>query len=237
MHHDVTSRAVRTSRIEQPVAAARPVISRRAGRGRAGSRCTARSPARTARRRRPSATARATARRVGRADARVASAESPTTNALAIVPMPGLSRSGIQSSSTTKLITITAWPIVIGTCWSDRSAARPRAPARGRRGPSARARRRRAPARRRAAGAGAPGGRPAAGRRAEVGRGRERGGPGRAVLVTAPFCRELALSQIANRETVACMDRVRHRARAYATLVGDFDRSPAYAGLADALRS
>lgn len=39
---------------------------------------------------------------------------------------------------------------------------------------------------------------------------------------------------MANRETVACMTRS-IGARRVATLVGDFDRSPAYAGLADAL--
>src|SRR4051794_22077984 len=39
---------------------------------------------------------------------------------------------------------------------------------------------------------------------------------------------------MANRATVACMDRS-IPARRVATLVGDFDRSPAYAGLADAL--
>ena len=32
-----------------------------------------------------------------------------------MVPRPGTSRSGIQSSSTTKLNTTTAWPRVIGT--------------------------------------------------------------------------------------------------------------------------
>ena len=47
----------------------------------------------------------------------VPSAAKPTTNALEIVPMPGVSRSGIQKTRTTKLITTTAWPSVIGTCW------------------------------------------------------------------------------------------------------------------------
>ena len=47
--------------------------------------------------------------------ASVASAENPTTSALEMVPSPGFSRSGIQSSSTTKLISTTAWPSVIGT--------------------------------------------------------------------------------------------------------------------------
>ena len=45
---------------------------------------------------------------------RVASAAEPTSSALRIVPMPGISRSGIQTSSTTKLSTMTAWPSVIG---------------------------------------------------------------------------------------------------------------------------
>ena len=46
--------------------------------------------------------------------------------------------------------------------------------------------------------------------------------------------RGLAFSSIANRGTVACMTGSISAARV-ATLVGDFDRSPAYAGLADAL--
>ena len=37
----------------------------------------------------------------------MASAANPTTSALAMVPTPGISRSGIHSSSTTKLITTT----------------------------------------------------------------------------------------------------------------------------------
>ena len=48
--------------------------------------------------------------------ARVASAESPTTIALLIVPSPGISRSGIHRTSTTKLNSTTAWPSDIGTC-------------------------------------------------------------------------------------------------------------------------
>jgi hypothetical protein len=64
---------------------------------------------------------------------RVASQENPTTRAFEIVPMPGISFSGIQSTSTTKLITTTAWPSVIGTCrirpeWSTSQGARPRSP-------------------------------------------------------------------------------------------------------------
>ena len=39
---------------------------------------------------------------------------SPTANEFAIVPRPGSSRSGIQSSSTTRLITMTAVPMLIG---------------------------------------------------------------------------------------------------------------------------
>ena len=50
-----------------------------------------------------------------------------------MVPMPGCSRSGIHSSSTTKLISTTAWPSVIGTCrirpeWSTSHGARPTLP-------------------------------------------------------------------------------------------------------------
>jgi DNA-binding transcriptional MocR family regulator len=55
-----------------------------------------------------------------------------------------------------------------------------------------------------------------------------------AVLVTVRSWQELAFQQIANRATVACMDRS-ISARRVATLVDGFDRSPAYAGLADSL--
>ena len=92
------------------------------------------------------------------------------------------------------------------------------------------------PARRRAAAAAGRAGRPAAGR---WGRGRT-GSGARAARWWSPVHRrrELAFSGIANRETVACMDRAALRsisAARTAALVGDFDRSPAYAGLADAL--
>ena len=42
------------------------------------------------------------------------SAVSPTAKELAIVPRPGSSRSGIQRTSTTRLITMTAVPMLIG---------------------------------------------------------------------------------------------------------------------------
>ena len=45
-----------------------------------------------------------------------ASADSPITIALEMVPMPGISRSGIHSSSTTKLTMTSASPSVIGRC-------------------------------------------------------------------------------------------------------------------------
>src|SRR3546814_18171837 len=47
--------------------------------------------------------------------------------------------------------------------------------------------------------------------------------------------RKVAFCEIATCGTVACMSRNVSAARV-ATLVGDFDRSPAYTGLADALR-
>src|SRR6478735_720582 len=55
-----------------------------------------------------------------------------------------------------------------------------------------------------------------------------------AIVVTSPSWPRLAFSEIANRGRVACMTRLIGAARV-ATLVGEFDRSPAYAGLADAL--
>ena len=63
----------------------------------------------------------------------VASATSPTTKEFAIVPRPGRSRSGIQNSSTTRLITITAVPMLIGRCsaipwWSTSHEALPSVP-------------------------------------------------------------------------------------------------------------
>ena len=64
----------------------------------------------------PTMSATRPARAVGWSSShRVASAAVPTRSALRIVPMPGVSRSGIQASITTKLSTMTAWPSVIGT--------------------------------------------------------------------------------------------------------------------------
>ena len=104
------------------------------------------------------------------------------------------------------------------------------------RGPSSPGTRRTAPGRRSSCGsrrrqpAGAQ-----LGDRAEVGQagpgGGRGGGRGHAVQSAANWpCAEMA-----NRGTVACMTRSIAASRV-ATLVGDFDRSPAYAGLADALR-
>src|SRR6478735_10627192 len=55
-----------------------------------------------------------------------------------------------------------------------------------------------------------------------------------AIVLTGPSSAELAFSSIANRARVACMSRTISASRV-ATLVAGFDRSPAYAGLADAL--
>ena len=49
--------------------------------------------------------------------ARNASAETPITIALEMVPMPGISRSGIQPIITTKLTITSAWPMSIGNQW------------------------------------------------------------------------------------------------------------------------
>ena len=54
-------------------------------------------------------------------------------------------------------------------------------------------------------------------------------------LVMGPLHHELAWSQIANRVSLVCMARLISAPR-IATLVGDFDRSPAYRGLAEGLR-
>ncbi len=65
--------------------------------------------------------------------ASVASAASPTTTAFETVPRPGFSRSGIHSSSTSRLNRMTACPRVIGTCrmnpeWSTSHGASPSSP-------------------------------------------------------------------------------------------------------------
>src|SRR4029079_3797600 len=56
-----------------------------------------------------------------------------------------------------------------------------------------------------------------------------------ATVVTDPACPRLDYSSIANCETVDCMTGSIAAAR-LATLARDFDRHPAYAGLADELR-
>ncbi|HZJ06229.1 MAG TPA: hypothetical protein VFD59_12260 [Nocardioidaceae bacterium] len=58
---------------------------------------------------------------------------SPTTMEFAIVPRPGSSPRGIQNSSTTRLITMTAVPMLIGRCsampwWSTSHEALPSVP-------------------------------------------------------------------------------------------------------------
>ena len=45
---------------------------------------------------------------------RKTSVERPITIAFEIVPTPGISRSGIQASITTKLTSTSAWPMSIG---------------------------------------------------------------------------------------------------------------------------
>ncbi len=52
----------------------------------------------------------------------------------------------------------------------------------------------------------------------------------------APGCQQLAWSQIANRDSLVCMDNRAIAASRVAGLVGDFDREPAYRGLAEGLR-
>jgi DNA-binding transcriptional MocR family regulator len=54
-------------------------------------------------------------------------------------------------------------------------------------------------------------------------------------LVTAPVHHELVWSDIANRASLACMPRLLAASR-IATLLGEFDRDPAYKGLAEGLR-
>ena len=150
----------------------------------------------------------------------------------------GLLRSGIHSSRTTKLISTTAWPSVIGRCWirpewSTSHGARPTLP----RTISARL----TPYSTRpttSCGSRRPSRPRAAGRRAQLGEasragGRRAEGHGRHAMPADPA--PVAWYEIATCDLLACMCAVHfcHPGRA---LVGDFHRSPAYVGLADAVR-
>ncbi|RNL65186.1 hypothetical protein EFK50_04265 [Nocardioides marmoriginsengisoli] len=109
---------MRTSRIETPVRRCSPVI--RPSRG-PGPNCEpmysavatplSRTPA-------SSITIRTTYESGVLSRLSATSAERPTRNAFAIVPRPGSSLIGIQRSSTTRLITITASPIESGRCFA-----------------------------------------------------------------------------------------------------------------------